>query len=91
MLFLEDCLPILRKFFLRSSLLSAAELEIRPAALALRSRDPAGCQHSLGAMQGAGRPAACPLPPQLHSECSRATKFLQEGLVLLFAAWRPAL
>lgn len=29
MLFLEDCLPVLRKFFLRSSLLSAAEWEIR--------------------------------------------------------------
>lgn len=27
--FLEDCLPVLRKFFLRSSLLSAAEWEIR--------------------------------------------------------------
>ena len=50
MLFLEDCLPVLRKFILRSSLLCAAELEIQ--LMTLRA------QHSLGTVQDAARMSA---------------------------------
>lgn len=81
MLFLEDCLPVLRKFILRSSLLCAAELEIQ--LMTLRA------QHSLGTVQDAARMPAVRFVLVLTSECSRATKLPPEGLSC-WAALSPA-